>query len=143
MQKEVGDFIVKRKDGLFAYQLAVAVDDNAQKVTHVVRGADLLDSTPKQLAIYQALSFRPPAYTHIPVLTDPQGNKLSKQSHAPAISTADPVQMLNAALTSLGQKNQTEQQPAGLLIQAARCWDVAGIPRQMALPGPVFAPQDQ
>ncbi|MEX2489670.1 MAG: tRNA glutamyl-Q(34) synthetase GluQRS, partial [Pseudomonadales bacterium] len=80
LDKDVGDFIIKRKDGLFAYQLAVAVDDAFQQVTHVVRGADLLDSTPRQIAVCRQLNLIEPSYTHVPVITGKDGSKLSKQT---------------------------------------------------------------
>ncbi|MDQ6419520.1 tRNA glutamyl-Q(34) synthetase GluQRS [Paenibacillus sp. LHD-117] len=76
----LGDFVVKRADGMFSYQLAVVVDDAAMGITDVVRGADLLDSTPRQLALYAALDLRPPAFAHVPLLGDAGGERLSKRN---------------------------------------------------------------
>jgi len=103
LAREVGDFPVRRGDGLYAYQLAVVVDDAAQGVTHVVRGADLLDSTPRQIHLQHCLGLALPAYAHIPVAASPQGLKLSKQTQAPPLPDDDPVPYLVRALTFLGQ----------------------------------------
>lgn len=84
-----GHFVVKRRDQLFAYQLAVVVDDHEQKISHVIRGYDLLDSTPKQLLLYQALGYTPPVFGHFPVIVGDNGQKLSKQNFAPAIDDSD------------------------------------------------------
>lgn len=81
-----GDFVIHRKDGLFAYQLAVAVDDVAQGITHIVRGADLLESTPKQTLLIKLLGGRIPIYAHIPVMVNARGDKLSKQTGAPSVN---------------------------------------------------------
>jgi len=84
-QGQDGHFVVKRRDQLFAYQLAVVVDDHDQNITHVIRGHDLLDSTPKQLILYKALGYTPPIFGHFPVIVAKNGQKLSKQNFAPAI----------------------------------------------------------
>lgn len=83
-----GDFVIHRKDGFFAYQLAVVVDDIEQGITDVVRGDDLLDTTAKQIWLYKLLGKQPPSYAHIPVIRDTCGNKLSKQNHAPAVDNS-------------------------------------------------------
>lgn len=101
---DVGDFILKRKDGLFAYQLAVVVDDALQDVTHVVRGADLLDSTPRQIFLQQLLGYPSPTYAHVPVACNTQGEKLSKQTLAQAITAQAATSLVFEALQFLGQQ---------------------------------------
>jgi len=102
--KDVGDFIIKRADNLFAYQLAVVVDDEAQSITEIVRGSDMLDSTPRQLFLQQHLSYSTPDYIHIPLAVNNKGQKLSKQNMAPAINLADPRPTLINALEFLNQQ---------------------------------------
>lgn len=102
VEAEAGDFILRRADGLFAYQLAVVVDDAGQGVTHVVRGADLLDSTPRQILLQRALGYPQPAYLHHPVVTDEEGRKLSKQNRAPALDVSRGRDNIRAALAFLG-----------------------------------------
>ncbi len=104
-----GDFVILRRDGLFAYQLAVTVDDDFQAISDVVRGCDLMDSTPRQIALRQRLERRSPAYGHMPVVVNADGDKLSKQTGARALDLAQPGAMLVAALTFLRQ-----EPPAGL-----------------------------
>lgn len=100
---DVGDFIIKRTDGLFAYQLAVVLDDAEQGITEVVRGADLLDSTPRQIYLQQLLGLPTPDYAHVPLALDGAGNKLSKQSKARPVDPNEPVGGLLAAWKFLGQ----------------------------------------
>jgi len=99
---EVGDFIVQRADGLAAYQLAVVVDDAWQGITDVVRGADLLDSAPRQIHLQRLLGLPQPRYAHLPLVLDEQGNKLSKHLRAGAVDGERPAAVLNAALAFLG-----------------------------------------
>ena len=99
---ECGDFVLKRADGVFTYQLAVVVDDAAQGITHVVRGADLLASTPRQIVLQEALAYPTPAYLHLPVVLDAAGDKLSKQTLAAPLDDADPLPALLRAARFLG-----------------------------------------
>ena len=99
--QEVGDFVLKRADGWFAYQLAVVVDDGAQGITHIVRGEDLADNTARQILLQQALHLPTPAYLHTPLVLDAHGEKLSKQTGAQALDTRDPLAALNAAAAVL------------------------------------------
>lgn len=103
--QEFGDFVVLRSDGFFAYQLAVVVDDLAQGVNQIVRGSDLLHSTPRQLALYQALNASPPHYLHLPLIVNAAGEKLSKQTKAQAVASTNQagIQALKLALHQLGQ----------------------------------------
>ncbi|MDP2877914.1 MAG: tRNA glutamyl-Q(34) synthetase GluQRS [Sulfuricella sp.] len=114
LETEVGDFVVRRADGLFAYQLAVVVDDAEQAITHVVRGADLLDSTPRQIYLQQLLSLPTPAYLHLPVAVNERGEKLGKQTLAPAVSRVNPVTQLCEALAFLNQAPPEELKDADL-----------------------------
>jgi glutamyl-Q tRNA(Asp) synthetase len=123
--RAVGDFVVRRKDGLHAYQLAVVVDDEEQGISDVVRGADLLHSTPRQILLQEALRFRGVRYMHLPLAVDAGGLKLSKSSDAPRIATAAPATQLLAALDFLGQDPPSEfvGAPAGeVLGWAASNW---------------------
>ena len=117
---EIGDFVVKRRDGLHAYQLAVVVDDAEQGVTDVVRGADLLWSTPRQILLQRALGYSTPRYRHFPVVTNAAGEKLSKQTGAPAIDPAEGPELLRRALAFLGQRAPDSGDVAEILAQAAR-----------------------
>ena len=99
--QEVGDFVLKRADGLWAYQLAVVVDDAAQQVSHVVRGADLADNTARQILLQRALGLPTPAYLHVPLVLGGDGQKLSKQNGAAALDLADPLPALRAAAAVL------------------------------------------
>lgn len=108
LESEIGDFVVKRADGLFAYQLAVVVDDAFQGITHVVRGADLLHSTARQIYLQRLLGLPTPHYMHLPIAVNAQGEKLSKQTLAPAIATDDVVTTLIEVLEFLNQQPPTE-----------------------------------
>lgn len=98
----VGDVVLKRADGLWAYQLAVVVDDAEQGITHVVRGADLEESTPAQRYLFRLLGYAPPEYFHVPVALDENGRKLSKQNHAPAVPLERPWETIARVLEFLG-----------------------------------------
>lgn len=108
LQQEVGDFVLKRLDGLFAYQLAVVVDDAAQNINQVVRGADLLDSTPRQLYLQRCLHLPTPRYLHLPLAVNADGEKLSKQTLARPIREAAPVPLLRQVLDFLRQSPPTD-----------------------------------
>lgn len=127
IESEVGDFIVRRGDGIYAYQLAVAVDDAEQGITDVVRGEDLLLSTPRQIYIQQLLKLPQPAYAHLPLVTNADGSKLSKSSDAWPVDTRDPVKTLNRALHFLGQQ-QIEAESIGEFWPAAIAgWNVEAV----------------
>jgi glutamyl-Q tRNA(Asp) synthetase len=130
LEREVGDFVVRRADGLFAYQLAVVVDDADQGVTDVVRGADLLDSTPRQIFLQQLLGYATPRYLHVPVATNAQGEKLSKQTHAPDAGVDD----VQAALLFLGMKLPAGLGSRELLDWATRNWQPERIRHTRAIP---------
>lgn len=126
LQDAVGDFIVWRKDGLVAYHLAVVADDEHQEITHIVRGADLIDSTFRQIYIQQILGYQAPSYGHVPVITDLAGNKLSKQSHAPELDLGSPQSCLVSAMRALGQNppnNLVHLSITDLLAWAIEHWN--------------------
>ncbi len=102
VERECGDFVLKRADGVYSYQLAVVVDDAEQGVSHVVRGADLLTSTPRQIVLQQALGYPTPRYCHLPVVLDAQGFKLSKQTLAAPLVDSEPLPALRLAGRFLG-----------------------------------------
>lgn len=129
---DLADFTLLRKDGLFAYQLAVVVDDAAQAITHVHRGSDLLDSTARQRYLQQLLGYALPEYGHFPVITR-DGQKFSKQNHAPALHDTQAADNLRAALRFLRQPATTEEAPTDLLAQAISQWQPARVPRQLAV----------
>jgi glutamyl-Q tRNA(Asp) synthetase len=132
--EEVGDFIIFRKDGLHAYQLAVVLDDAFQGVTDVVRGSDLYDSTPRQVYLQRLLGLPTPRYAHIPVITNEQGQKLSKQSQALPLEDGAALNNLRLALQFLGQ-NIPDGDDVDTLLQAAIAgWRPEAIPRMSDIP---------
>jgi glutamyl-Q tRNA(Asp) synthetase len=138
LQHDTGDVIVRRKDGLFAYQLAVVVDDAYQGITHVVRGSDLLESTPRQIALQQLLKFPTPQYAHFPVVTDRQGHKLSKQTFAKALPARDTIKNLITALEFLQQDlppSHLRHNTRAVLDWATAHWCLEKIPRCLAVEG--------
>jgi glutamyl-Q tRNA(Asp) synthetase len=112
--QEVGDFVLQRADGLFAYQLAVVVDDAAQGITHVVRGEDLADNTARQLLLQNALNYAVPRYLHTPLILGADGEKLSKQNGAIPLQLKDPLAALNSAAAALGLPAQAAPMEAAL-----------------------------
>lgn len=130
---EVGDFVIKRRDGLFAYQLAVVVDDAYQGVTQVVRGTDLMDSTPRQIFLQQTLAYRTPEYLHFPIAIDKEGNKLSKSTQATKLDDSKPITSLNAALMFLGQQKLDTNQLDEFWETAIENWNSDNIPKQKTI----------
>lgn len=129
---EVGDFVLQRADGIWAYQLAVVVDDTAQGITDVVRGADLLSSTPRQIALQRALELETPRYLHVPAAANARGEKLSKQTLAPEAGVRD----LPAVLRFLGLTPPPDAQGRELLVWAVGQWDVSSLPARQSTPLP-------
>jgi len=130
----VGDFVLRRTDGLWAYQLAVVVDDAQQGVSHVVRGADLLDSTPRQILLQRALGLPTPNYLHLALVTDVHGHKLSKSHAALPVDAEEPMPALHLAWKALGQAPLMPQhmtEPQSFLAQAAVAFDPTRLPVQL------------
>jgi len=132
--RDVGDFVLKRADGLWAYQLAVVVDDAAQGITHVVRGEDLADNTARQILLQRALRVGTPQYLHTPLVLAADGHKLSKQNGARALDLADPLAALRSAGAVLGLAGVAGDTPAGWLAAAVPAW--GGIMRGFATRSP-------
>ena len=131
VEAEVGDFVLRRADGWWAYQLAVVVDDAAQGITHVVRGEDLADNTARQRLLQTALDLPLPQMLHTPLVRGPNGDKLSKQTGAPPLDTTDPLAALNPAAAALGLPPH-----AGPLSDALAAWVLAWGQRWGPQPGP-------
>ena len=132
LENDVGDFVLRRADGQFAYQLAVVVDDAAQGITHIVRGADLLDSTPRQIWLQRCLALPTPYYAHLPIACTAAGEKLSKQTLAPALQAGQAARSLFQALVFLGQEPPAELAAARLpeiWAWARSHWRFCRIPR--------------
>ncbi len=135
--EQLGDVVIRRRDGLFAYQLAVVVDDAHQGVTDVVRGADLLDSTPWQMQLQRALGLPQPRYAHLPVVVDPGGAKLAKSRHAVPADTTRPGAVLLQALKLLRQRPPAELAglpPAQVLAWAVPNWNPSAIQGLASIP---------
>lgn len=133
LEREIGDFVLLRADGLFAYQLATGIDDAEQGITEVIRGSDLLASTPCQRYIQQCLGLPSPEYGHLPIAVNAQGQKLSKQNLAPALAPKQASQLLWQALNFLGQKppDGLKKEPINnLWIWALTHWQPDNIPQR-------------
>ena len=135
LTQAVGDFIIVRRDGLYAYQLAVVLDDHEQGISHVVRGSDLYDSTPRQIYLQRALGLTTPAYVHIPVITNDSGQKLSKQTHAPALHDSEAGHHLRLALRFLKQASPPTRcdTPEAILGYASEHWQMSAVPAILSL----------
>ncbi len=136
LEQDVGDFVLLRADGQYAYQLAVVFDDAEQGINAVVRGVDLLDSTVRQMWLQTCLGFATPTYAHLPVVVNAAGEKLSKQTQAAAVDPAGGVALLSQALKFLGQ--EAAPAPASLSLQefwrsAVTAWDIARVPAVRAV----------
>ena len=134
LSTQLGDFVLKRRDGIINYQLAVVVDDHLQGVTHVVRGADLLDNTERQIYLGSCLDCSPLSYMHIPLAMNHLGQKLSKQNLAQALDPARASQLLFAAITALGQPSVELDHPRYMLAQAVAQWQSQRIPAGLHIP---------
>ena len=135
LQHELGDFVLKRRDGIINYQLAVVVDDHLQGITHIVRGADLLDNTERQIWLGQLLGYAPLQYMHLPLAMNDQGQKLSKQNRAEGLDLTQPSILLQQALNALHQPKVDLDTPTRMLKQAVAQWSIDTIPHQTELPG--------
>lgn len=135
--RDVGDFVIQRRDGLYAYQLAVVLDDAWQGVTDIVRGSDLLDSTPRQLYLQELLGLSQPRYLHVPLITQPDGHKLGKSYRSPPLTEDQAPPLLLRALRALGQKPPSELAGASvaeIMRWGIAHWDASLIPRTPSLP---------
>lgn len=136
LARDLGDFVLQRTDGLYAYQLAVVVDDFKQGITHILRGADLLDSTPRQIYLQQLLGYPTLQYAHIPVACNAAYEKLSKQTLAPAIDAAQASILLSQALDFLGQqapKDLREYSANDILQWAKQHWNITKVGQQRTI----------
>ncbi|MFK3794250.1 tRNA glutamyl-Q(34) synthetase GluQRS [Pseudomonas piscis] len=135
--REAGDFVIRRRDGLYAYQLAVVLDDAWQGITDIVRGADLLDSTPRQLYLQELLGLPQPRYLHVPLITQPDGHKLGKSYRSPPLAEDQAPPLLLRALRALGQNPPAELDGASvaeIMQWGTRHWDATLIPRTLSVP---------
>jgi len=135
INSEIGDFVIKRKDGLFAYHLACAVDDHLQGVTHIVRGLDLMDSTPRQIHLQNIFNFETPKYLHLPIITNDKDQKLSKQTHAPDISQMPTNETTYKLLSALGLRppKSTKHNLTSMLAWGTEHWAIDAIPNKQTI----------
>jgi glutamyl-Q tRNA(Asp) synthetase len=137
LDREIGDFVIRRRDGLIAYQLAVVLDDAWQGITDIVRGADLLDSTPRQLYLQELLGLPQSRYLHVPLIIQPDGHKLGKRYRSPPLQPTEATPLLLRALRALGQQPETDLHdalPGEVLSWAITHWNADRIPRRRTLP---------
>ena len=137
LEAEVGDFVIVRKDKLFAYQLAVVADDALQNITHIIRGNDLIDSTPRQIYLQQLLNYKTPTYGHIPIIINAQGQKLSKQHFAAPIDTEHGPKLIHQAMKFLGLSPPATIQQTTVKEQLAwgiAVWDIQAVPKLANIP---------
>ncbi|HAA06945.1 MAG TPA: tRNA glutamyl-Q(34) synthetase GluQRS, partial [Acinetobacter schindleri] len=135
LKHDLGDFVLKRRDGIINYQLAVVVDDYLQGITHVVRGADLLDNTERQIYLGQLLGYPRLQYMHLPLAMNDQGQKLSKQNLAQALDLTQAPQLLKQVLKALHQAEVELDTPEKMLKQAVAQWNIERIPHTTELQG--------
>ncbi|WP_287910147.1 tRNA glutamyl-Q(34) synthetase GluQRS [Acinetobacter sp.] len=135
LQYDLGDFVLKRRDGIINYQLAVVVDDYLQGINHIVRGSDLLDNTERQIWLGQLLGYPTIKYMHLPLAMNEQGQKLSKQNLAHALNIENAAPLLSQAILALGQPSVDLDRPARMLAQAVQQWDISRIPQGIHLTG--------
>ncbi len=135
MARELGDFVLKRRDGIINYQLAVVVDDYLQGISHVVRGADLLDNTERQIYLGLLLDYPRLSYMHLPLAMNDQGQKLSKQNMAQALDLNQASALLAQAIHALNQPIVELDHPERMLQQAIAQWDISLIPHRTTLHG--------
>jgi glutamyl-Q tRNA(Asp) synthetase len=134
---DVGNFVVQRKDQLYSYQLAVVVDDAEQNISHVIRGSDLYHQTPRQVWLQTCLSYKQPIYGHLPIITNNQGQKLSKQNLAQPLDVTQAPALLSEALERLGQATPCTFRQAPVeeqLAWAVAQWDINRVPKRMQDP---------
>lgn len=137
LANEVGDFVVQRKDQLFSYQLAVVVDDAEQNISHIIRGSDLYHQTPRQVWLQACLGYKQPIYGHLPIITNNQGQKLSKQNLAAPLDMSQAPALLSEALERLGQATPCTFRQAPVeeqLAWAVAQWDISSVPKRMQDP---------
>ena len=135
LKEDLGDFVLKRRDGIINYQLAVVVDDHLQGINHVVRGSDLLDNTERQIWLGRVLNYPEMTYMHLPLAMNDRGDKLSKQNHAQALDLEQAPELLLAALKALGQYSVDIDTPERMLAQAVHQWDLTRIPQGTTIQG--------
>ena len=135
LKEDLGDFVLKRRDGIINYQLAVVVDDHLQGINHVVRGSDLLDNTERQIWLGRVLNYPEMTYMHLPLAMNDRGDKLSKQNHAQALDLEQAPELLLAALKALGQYSVDIDTPERMLAQAVHQWERTHIPKGTTIQG--------